>query len=414
MSLATTATQANLLKRIYGNDVAKPLYDKSKFFEKCTKDTKFVGKLREIVVNVAPTAGGSATFEDAVANQAPTTEKVFEVRRKREYSVFTIENELIQAGKSNVGAIVDAVKMQTDGARQLFFERMTRRLWAGGGGSLGTIDPAVNLATTTLTFDNRSDIIGGVNIGTRLVFAQDTGTATNPAGLRGGGAVVLQVLKVDRQSGAVTLNANLNTVPNIAVNDNIFIPGDYAAAITGMPGWCPFTAPTPGESFFNLDRTFDTTRLAGLRVPFNTDIITTLHDAGTEAALNGLSPKEFYINPLQFRSLITLLDQKVHIMDGKGVVGYKNITIYLATGPVEVIPEPYVPFGFGWLGDTSEMILASAGDNPMVLTEGMGKSGLMLLPTADAWQGRLGMYGNVHPKDRGKGPGGWVVADLAA
>lgn len=413
MSLATATGQANLLKRLHGNDIAKPMYDKSKFLSKIKKDTGFHGTLKEIVVNIAPTAGGSADFAEAVDNQAPTNNKKFEVRRKREYSVFSIENELIHAGKAGVGAIVDALKHESGAALQLFHERMTRRAWSAGGGALGTIDAGVNLATTTLTFDNRTDVIGGIHIGAKLTFSSDSGTALNPAGLRGSGQY-LTVAGINRQTGAVTTSAALNTISGITVGDFVHIKGDYANAITGLPGWAPTAAPSPSESFFGLDRSIDADRLAGVRVAWTTDFRTTINQAGAEAQIYGITPKELFVNPLQYQTLLNELDDLVRVHDGKATVGYSSVRIHLPSGEVEIISEPYVPFGFGWMGDSSEMFLGTSGECPSMLTEGNGKHGLMLIPTQDAYQGRLGCYGNIYPKDRGKGPGGWMIVDLAA
>jgi len=412
--IATATTNVNLLKRLHGNDLCKAMYDKSKFLSKIAKDTNFVGSLREIVVNIAPTAGGSADFPEAVDNQAPTNNKKFQVIRKKEYSVFSIDNELIHVGKAGVGAVVDALKHESGAALQLFNERVTRRVWSAGGGSLGTIDAATVLASNVLLFDTRTEVIGGIHPGTKLQFAPDNGTATNPLGLRGGGSPVLTVTAINRQTGAVTLNANLNTVPLIQLGDFVFVKGDYANAMTGLPGWAPIVAPTPGDSFFSLDRSVDPDRLAGVRVGWNTDFRTTMNAAGTEAQIYGISPKEFYVNPLQYQTLLNELDDLVRITDSKATVGYTSVRLHLPSGEVEIFSEPYVPFGFGWMGDSSEFVMGSAGEAPSMLTEGNGKHGLMLLPTQDAYQGRLGMYGNFHPKDRGKGPGGWLIVDLAA
>lgn len=409
MGIATSTAQVSLLKRLWGNNVAKPMYEKSRLLDLAKKDTNFRGELRHVVVNIAPTAGGSASFPDAIASQDPTSNKRFNVRRKKEYQTFTIDNEFIEASKGNAAAIVDGLKHEVDGSRQAFAEAMARRGWSGGGGTLGRLDAGVNLASTLLTLRSRTDIVGVFNVGTQLEFSPDDGTAANPAGRRGA-PDRLTVVAVNRDTGAVTVNANLNTVNGITVNDYVSRRGDYANAMTGLPGWVPVTAPTVGDNFNDLDRTADVQRLSGYRITGGgKPKEETLADAGAEAHINGCKPTHCFINSLDYRDVIKELGSKVVISDGKGTVGMKNVTVYLATGEVELVPEAYVPRGNFWLGNAGEVVLGSAGECPMQLTEGMGKNGLKLLENADAWQGRLGCYGNIYISDTGKGPGGWGV-----
>ena len=88
---ASVTNNANLLKSLWGTQVADPLYKLSKFAASIKKDTKFTGDGRYVVVTVAPTAGGSSDFDQALANQAPTTEVRFFVTRKTEYQIASMK-----------------------------------------------------------------------------------------------------------------------------------------------------------------------------------------------------------------------------------------------------------------------------------------------------------------------------------
>jgi len=408
MAAATVTGQVSLLKRFWGNKVAQPMYDKSRLLDLAKKDTKFLGESKYIAVNIAPTSGGSSNFEDAVASQDPSSTKRFEIRRKREYQVCTIANELIEAG-SGQGAIVDALKFELDKARQSFGEAMARRAWGDGGGSLGQLDSGVNLASTTLTLRSRTNIVGVFNIGTQLEFATDNGTASNPAGRLPTATAPdrLKVVSVDRTNGAVTTNAALNTIGGLTANGYVFRRGDYANAITGLPGWLPIVAPTTGDNFFTVDRTADIIRLSGYRVPSSGSTKEeTLQNAGAEASINNAQPKHLFVNPLDYKDLCKELGSKVNIgSDGKASVGFSNVRVFLATGEVEIISEPFVPKGYAWLGDAGDVTLASAGDCPMMLTKGQGTNNLLLLPGNDAFQGRLGTYAQISIDN----PGNWGV-----
>src|SRR5262249_2481726 len=144
-------------------------------------------------------------------------------------------------------------------------EATARRAWGLGGGSIGQLHGSVNLASTTLQVRSRTDIIGLFNKGVQLEFAADNGTGTSPVGRRGS-PDRLTVQSGNRDAGTAVTSAALNTVSSITADDYIFRRGDYGAAVTGLPGWCPPTAPTTGDSFFGLDRTVDPVRLSGTRV----------------------------------------------------------------------------------------------------------------------------------------------------
>jgi len=112
---------------------------------------------------------------------------------------------------------------------------------------------------------SRPDVVG-FEVGMQLEFATDDGSSATPAG-RLGAPDRLTILAINRDTGTLTMSANLNTVTGITVNTYVFRRGDYANSMTGMRGWNPILAPVAGDSFFGLDRsTTDVTRVTGARV----------------------------------------------------------------------------------------------------------------------------------------------------
>src|SRR5688572_10436179 len=107
--VATVSGQTPLLKRLYGNKVAEPMYQRSKFLASISKDTNFGGEGKYVNVTVGPTAGGSADFATALANQDQTTEIRFFVTHRKEYQVFSIQGDLIARSKGDKNAILEAV-----------------------------------------------------------------------------------------------------------------------------------------------------------------------------------------------------------------------------------------------------------------------------------------------------------------
>jgi HD-GYP domain-containing protein (c-di-GMP phosphodiesterase class II) len=85
---------------------------------------------------------------------------------------------------------------------------------------------------------------------------------------------------------------------------------------------------------------------------------------------------------------------------GTAVMGFSKLICHLAIGEVEIVQSPYMPEGEFRLLDPENFHLGTAGDCPKDLAASVG--GKLLLPTADAWQGRLGCYGNFWLDDPGQ------------
>ncbi len=406
MASANTTNQLPLLKRLWGSKVAEPFYKASRFASMINSDTNFGSEGRYVNVTVAPTAGGSANFADALASQDATQEKRFFVTHRKEYQVFSLQGDVIARLKGNANGLVEAVKQQADKARYAFARAMARKLWGNGGGALGQIAAAQNLASAVLTLRTPTDVVG-FDVGMQLEFASDDGSSATPAGRRGG-PDRLTVTAVNRGSASVaptiTLSGLLNTVSGITANDFIFRRGDYSLAMTGMRGWNPITTPTTGDSFFGLDRSVsDPVRLSGARIvgggkPKEESLI----DATAEAQINGIDLKQVFVNPLDYRDLVKEMGSKreIQITAKQAGMGFTALEVYGATGTLQVVSEVDVPRGYGWACDTDQITLRTAGDCPMMLNEdGVGK--LLRAYDDDAYQGRIGAYGNLFQDNPG-------------
>lgn len=403
MGLASSAANVSILKRLYGAKVSETTYKRDALLELCRKDTNFRGEGKFIVVAIAPTAGGSADFAQAVASQNATVERRFFVTRAREYQLYSIDNEAIEASKGDAAAIVEILKRQVGGAKKQFDEALARRTHSPGGGVLGQIDSSVNLASNTLKFRSRTQVVGLFYKNMVLEFAATNGTGSSPGSTRGPSAQLI-ITAVDRNNGILTLNANLNTVPGITVNDFVFRAGDFSKSITGIQGWEPDADPSGANPLFGVDQTEDMAKLSGVRVTGGgKPKEETLQDAGAEAMINGINATHCIVNPLDFKDLGKELGAQKIQEGGTGVTGFSKLVVYTAAGAVELRPSPFCKKGSFWMGDVSTFVLGSAGEMPMDLAAAQG--GTLLLPTSDARQGRLGGYGNFWVED----PGQWVI-----
>ncbi len=397
MSLATSASNVSLLKRLYGSKVSETTYKRDKLLELCKKDTNFRGEGKYIVVAVAATAGGSATFDAALAAQEATVEVRFFVDHRKEYQLYSIANDAIERSKGNNAAIVEILKRQVGGAKRKFDESMAKR--THGTGPIGRISSGSATNTTTLTLRDRTDIVGTWEKNTQIQFATDDGSGSSPTGLRAG---VAKVVTLDRDSGTVTLNAVVNTITT-NTDDYIHRYGDYGNAMLGLQAWEPVSDPS-STAFWGLDRTVDLSKLSGVRVfgggKLKEEV---LQDAGAECQINGIDPTHCFVNPLDFKDLGKELGGAKTQEGGKGVTGFSSIDVHIATGTITVVSTAYVKKGYFWMGNPDNLTLGTAGECPMDLAQGNG--GMLLLPTADAKQGRLGCYGNFWVDNTGE----WLI-----
>lgn len=404
MTSANTTNQLPLMKRLYGNKIAEPLYQRSKFLASIVKDTNFGGEGRYVNVKIGPTAGGSADFATALANKDATTQKRFFVTHKKEYQVFSVQGDLIARTKGDKNAILEAVKGEVDSARYAFARSMAARAWGNAGGALGVISSGSTVSSTTITLATRADIVH-FEPGYRITSASDDGSAASPAGARTGQQTVASV---NRQAGTVTGSVAWNAaITGVATADSLHRAGDYSVAMTGMRGWVPVSDPSGGESFFGVDRTLgDIQRLSGVRVSGSgASKEETLINAGAEGQLAGISGETIlcYANPLDMADLVKELGSKrVYGQVGtrEAGIGFKAIMLDSPLGEVAVTSEPDVPKGYAWLLNPNEFTLRTAGDCPMMLNEdGVGK--LLRSATDDAYEGRLGAYGNIFGENPG-------------
>lgn len=401
MSAETVSNKVELLKKLWGNEVYAPVYGKCKFAYKVKKNPNFDGELRYVIVENSPLAGASSDMATAIANEAAGVDKRFQVFRKPEYVSFSITNELYLAAKSKgKGAIVEIMKQKSRQALYKHARAVAARTWGNGGGSIGVIDSTTTLASTTLILDNPADI-SKYEVGMKLQFSDDDGTPASPVGLRASTALTVTAKPpagFAEDGATITLSANLSTVTDIAVGDFIFRQGDYANAMTGVPGWNPTTAPSASESFMGVDRTVgDTQRMIGHIQAVGAS--TTYEQKLVRAAMAGktLGVDDIttcWVNPIDFGEIALEVGaaKQSMVTDKTYGISFETIRINGPDGMIEVIADSDCPRGYYWMNNPSYWELFSLGDFPMELTD--NGRWLMYKEAADEHRGRLGSYAN--------------------
>jgi hypothetical protein len=409
MAAANPTTNVNVLKRIWGPDVEKPLFKRCKLAMLCKKDTKFGGEGRYVIVEYNATTGGSSDYATAVANEGTNATKRFFVTRRKEYQVFSIDGEMLEAAKEKgESAVLDIVKNQGDSAMYAWGRAVAAKLWGNGGGALGRLAAGTTLTGATFTFRNEDDH-RRLEVGQKIVFALADGSAAtaDPSDVLDSGEA-LTVTAINRSTKVVTVSANLNTIASITEDAYVFREGDYARSITGLPGWNPQVAPSASESFFGVDRsTGDTQRLSGLIYDSSGDsnYESVIIGACAEAAMLGIEIRQWFTDPISFGKITkeTGLKKEVMVNDSKYGIGFKTLEIYGQDGPIQVIADADCPVDQFWATNTDQLHLRSAGEFPKQLTD-PGKGGwLRRKENSDEVRGSLGGYANFFNDNPGNG-----------
>lgn len=396
---------SNLFKVLYPDDVSTPLYKQSAAFGMMKKDTKFASDgTKYVVVSIAPGAGGSANIQTAIANQAATQQVRFSLGRKKLYEVGSIDGEAMAVAKNgggdnSKGAILDIVKFAMDRARDAFARTFGRAVWGSGGGGRGTISSGSSVASATITLSNRADGVGFFK-GMVLQSAPNDGFTTVTSPNIGSATITSMTRKTSTGTCTLTFSAALNTlIGGVATGDTLFRMGDYAAYPNGISGWAPTSDPGGGDSFLGVNRSTagDLNFLSGWRVSGGGQPKQqTLVDAAAEAAMNNVSVRTVFMNPLDMRDAFKEQSsyKTIDVKTDKPNVGYTGITLLGSVGTLTVIPEPDVPQGTAWIiNPESDWTCRSAGDCPM-LFDFDGIKSFLRNPTGDDYQFRMGCYMN--------------------
>tara|TARA_R110002167_G_scaffold88894_2_gene239585 strand:+ start:2086 stop:3264 length:1179 start_codon:yes stop_codon:yes gene_type:complete len=376
MALNMTTFAAALKQHYTDEKIENMVYKDNPFLAMISKYEDFGGENLKLPVKYGIPMGRSATFADAVANKSASQLKAFLLTRKADYAIASIANETIEASKGNANAFIEAATFEIDGAIESATRSLAVSLFGDGSGSLGVIG---SMSTTTASNDTITlatiQDITNFEVGMQLNF----GTAS----------VNKEISSINRDTGVFILDA----ASGGTVSEAIYVDGDKDNMLTGLGGWLPSTAPTSGDSFFGVDRSADSTRLAGIRfdassLPLEEGLI----GAAARVAREGGKPDVCFINYSNFADLEKALGSKVSYVDVKvnPEIGFRGILIHGPRGPIKVVPDQNCPNGVAYMIQMDVWKLYSLGKAPKILDS----DGLKFLreSTADAVEARIGYY----------------------
>jgi len=359
------------------------------FYAMVPKKKDFFGKNYPLPIQIGNPQGRSHTFAKAKANQTSSVYKDFTLTRVKDYSLATVDNEVAEASENDKGAFLKALTNEIDSAIRSSASSMGSMVYGDGSGCIGKISAGTNVATTTLTLAVADDIVN-FEVGMTLVFA----AARSSGSLRNSGAT-LSILSIDRGAGSMVLSAAINTVTGTIAGDFVFIDGDRNLAVSGLAAWLPETAPTSGDSFFGVDRSVDSTRLAGVRYDGSAlSIEEALVGGLTLCNREGGNPKIVFMNYTDWSNLELALGSKVQYMVteafGRADIGFQGIQVKTNKGVANCVADPFCPRGVAY-GITMESWALYSLKEPIRILDLDGNK-ILRTSDADAVELRVGGY----------------------
>ena len=414
MSVSTTSI-AYALKQVYtARELQNAVYKDNPLFAMMRKEGGFTGSAHIHAVRYRDSLARSVDFATAQgragSNGASGTDNGFTlgaqfiVTRRKEYQIYTLSQESILAGRDDKGSLIRTLSTEVDSALNNLNRTLGAAVYGDGLGGLGAIS-AIGGATSRViggtTYANSrlvtvGEAVVNFEVGHQLM-ASDT---TKTGAIRSGSTMT--VLSVDRSAGTFIIAAG---VASIAAGDWFFHVGDRVTTATpansallklaGVEAWNPVTSPSAGESFFGVDRSVDTTRLAGNRL----DVSSMQPEEGYITALSaqareGGSPSHIFLSFTDDKNLKLALGSRVETEYSQvGDVGFESMRIRGPKGTVKTYADINAPVGYARLLQMDTWAFKHLGD--LVNTADLDGSRLSRENNADGFEGRLSVYGNV-------------------
>ncbi len=416
LQTANATNQVAALKELYtGDDYMKDLvYKKNPFLALVPKDESpsgFAGKYIPVPLVYGTPQGRSATFANAQNQQTAPALASFFVYRVSNYQLVTISNELLEATKDDAGAFVDEAKLNMDTGFRNISNDLAFDLFRKATGIRGT-SGTMTAGGGTITLSDANQIVN-FEVGMSLVSMSSTGGTYT---LSSGGSVGY-VVAVNRSTGVLNLSSTFagaagsvsgwsSTTPDLAVSGDSIATASGTTGntssflkISGLAAWLDSNNITSSDSFWNVNRSSDPTRLGGIYFNGASESIEeALIDAAALCAREGGQPDMCFMNFTSWAALEKSLGAKVQYVDVKhdeADIAFAGIRIHAPYGPITVIPDRNNQAQVAFLLQMSTWKLRSLGKAPHVLTYGLeGLEGLRV-GNADSLEIRIGYYGNL-------------------
>ncbi len=340
MSALDTSSASAVLKQYYSNQRVQQLtYLNAPLYAMVNKVKDFYGSNYPLPMRVTNPQGRSNTFSNAQAQKTPSVYRTFTLTRASDYSLASISTEAILASETNPGAFLKLATAEIDGALDSLRRSLSWALYGDGSGSLGAVASISVANPAVITFSSVESIVR-IEVG-QLLQAR-LGATTR---LFATGRATATVTAVDRNLGTFTVDAdNSGGTSTIIAGDTVNVVGDYNAKLTGLAGWIPASAPS-ATLFFGVDRTVDSTRLGGVRVPsLGKPIDEALIDGARRAGRESGNPDHAFMSFDKYAELEKTLGAKIRYIDvDVAGISFRGIEVSGPQGTIKCLPDRDCP-----------------------------------------------------------------------
>jgi hypothetical protein len=396
MSLDLTSFDSALKEFYTDDEVLNLVYKDNPLLAMIAKMEGFKGKSLPIPLIYGNPQGRSATFTNAQTRGGLTNSQIadFNLIRKKDYSLATIDNETLLASQGNKGAFMEAATTEIDGAIQALSRSLAISMYRDSSGQIGQVlaEPTV-AGDTVITLKSGGDVTN-FEVGQILNIwsAKSGGTQRDVDGT----ITSMTVKAVDRSGSIVTIEEAYTSSGDIAADDYLFVEGDRGLKLSGLGDWIPAVAPG-ATAFFGVDRSVDVTRLGGNRFSaVGSPIEEALIDASSRIAREGGKPDHCFMSYSRWASLEKALGsavQYVNVNMDDVKIGFRGIVINGPRGAINVLPDQNCPDDQAFMLQLNTWKLYSLGKAVRVIdTDGLQ---MLRQGSADGVEVRYGTYSQV-------------------
>lgn len=410
------STVPGILKELYDDQKVQWLtYKDNPMMAMMKKETKFPGKYWPNPVVYSLSQGASATFASAYNNQSSASVAEFLVTRVSDFSLATIDGQLLAAAVTDPGAFIDGSELMIDAAWQTATNRIASAQFRNGAGTIGQVGAISATGSgpyiVTITLSNPDDAVQ-FEINQYLVGVQNyDGSGTAPTD-------VIVLTSVNRNTGVlVGTTATSSVASDIPAGYYLAVQGDLPTLtnnnfqpsgstvtnsllkLAGFQAWLPMTAPSGSDTFFGVNRSVDVQRLAGVFFDGTGLSFEEALQQGTgRIALNGGRVDVGCCSYSTFASLIISLGSKVQYVDEKvGEIGFRGVMVNGANTTMSIFPDRNCPDGVFNCLEMDSWVLRSQNEAPHILKY-MDEIEILRVPGSDSAELRIGGYMNQYCK----------------
>lgn len=393
MTFYNLTNMNSALKELYTDQVVRTMvYKNNPLMAMIRKTTDFGGKYKPIPIVIATSQGRSATFANAQGNQTASNIQSFLLTRFSDYSIATIDNQTMLASKTDKMTFLNGSKLVIDSAMRSIINSTASAIYRSGTGTIGVIGSVVVAGagpfTATITL---ADLTSVVQFELGMTLVESAADGGNP------GAVVGTITGVNRNTGIIVVTTAVDPTATWVPGVFLSVQGDTGMKCSGLAAWLPMAGVAGNDDFYNVNRSIDSQRLAGVIYDGSAQTIEEgLIDASAQVSLNDGIPDHCFLNYTSYSALEKSLGSKVQYVDLKSNVGFafRGIQINGIKGPINVIPDRNCPQQTAYLLQMDSWCLEGLGEVPMILRYGDGLD-MLRVYNADAGEVRIGAYYNI-------------------